>query len=590
MQHENYQVRVLDEIQPEFQQAVHSLRAFFGLMHKAHKRISLYRHRYGKFHEYVREPYGLLSSLLDTIGVISLNIEQSSFRYQKITVYSDLDAGDSLAFRLYRDGVRLLVFKPGLGLDELTRFAVSCLENQQTSQVDEDLASLLWKQQFDFIEHVVMETFSLGTESTEQTQLEVDQIVNCLYQGLATNSKDTLSFARLSLDDLDIELEGVSVVAGLQVADNIIAHEEKQKFVNQVERDSTQGNLARLGNVLMKMFDLDLDDKTINILDQAFHQLVDGLILQEDFGLLFSLVDGLENLSQASLANQVIAKDIASRLLSKLSSQECINQVGQILETNKKPEVMHQIAQYFSRLDEKAVVPLLNILEKLTRIEARLLVRDFLIAFGPTHIQAYASHLQSPKANFIRDLLAVIQGLELPSHVKYIAPLIHHPSVAIRAEALSVIGDGSDRSGVTYILKALSDHEPQVRIVAACLLPNFDRLVANKALIALCQEPDFDHRSTEEQVAVYTSLAMLAIPETFAFFRKRLYEGGLVQRKHILVRKRNMVVGLAMSGSIATYRFVKEELESQAMDKEIASLFRWAFQYLSEQLLGEAHP
>jgi hypothetical protein len=73
-------------------------------------------------------------------------------------VYLNRDRERSLAFRLYRDGVRALTFHEGFGLEELARLLeILSIRYSGVHQHEDDTVTLLWKGGFQFLEVVAVE-------------------------------------------------------------------------------------------------------------------------------------------------------------------------------------------------------------------------------------------------------------------------------------------------------------------------------------------------------------------------------------------------------------------------------------------------
>jgi hypothetical protein len=78
-----------------------------------------------------------LSALVSEEGEVQLSVLESQLRCEDAMVFESPDRTDSLAFLLYRDGIRRLSFSPGLELDELRAF-LNCLNRVALLTNDQD--------------------------------------------------------------------------------------------------------------------------------------------------------------------------------------------------------------------------------------------------------------------------------------------------------------------------------------------------------------------------------------------------------------------------------------------------------------------
>ncbi len=553
------------------------------------KQINLYRHNVAGYRGYLAGTYEKLHALLERDDALSLMVEQACLTHLNQPVYQEESDELNLAFRFYRDGIRLLTFRRGLTEQELLDFVLVCLTNfKDPEHATEDMGSLLWKHDFDHIEHVIMETFALGTESPEQTKIEVDRIVDYLYQSLSTGSRDNLAFARLSLDDLDIEIDDVEQVAGLNVRGAPAGPEEQMRFQHAVDQDRSRDNLRRLTGVLFRLFPEELDARLSEVMVAAFEQLLDGFLLQENLAAIDWLIAQLGRQQQQALppGSLALAGHLVGHLRGRMCEAERIERVGEMLESSTRPELLQAVERYLAQVDERALTPLLAVLERITHPEARALLRKRLVAFGPEHLEHYVNRLTSNKANYVRDMLAIINELGPPDKTRILAGLLRHPNLALRVEALRAIGDGNDLSASATVMQALRDPDAQVRTTAAQLLPNFDPGVAFRALTEVAADADFGDKPDREQAAVFGALAALNDERSLQFLHQQLHAGGLLQRKQQAARKRNLIAGLAASGSIGAYRMLAADLKAGVRDQELAAQMQRACERLKSRLLG----
>src|SRR5207302_736699 len=76
-------------------------------------------------------------------------------------VYNQEQRGESIAWTLYKDGVRSLAFKPGVEEAEIVNF-LGVLQRARNLQADaaDDLLTLLWAQDFQFVSYTFRELVS----------------------------------------------------------------------------------------------------------------------------------------------------------------------------------------------------------------------------------------------------------------------------------------------------------------------------------------------------------------------------------------------------------------------------------------------
>jgi hypothetical protein len=577
------------QIEEEEKQRVEAVRDFFTQLRKCIKTIGLYRHNLTQYSAYLEPAYKALMQALEKSENIGLAVEQTSLCYHGVPVYEEDASEQNLAFKFYRDGVRMLVFRRDLTSQELLDFVLVCLAHAQPDQVvQEDMVSLLWKQDFKNIEYVVVESFALGSEGTDQTKLEVDKIVSYLYGRLTSQGSDSHQFARLSLDDLELEIEDVKQVAGVNITSQPASQSEKDAVQQEIISYDRTRLLPRFGQILSDIFSEEIDEQLGQKLVEAFDQLFDGYLLNEDLPSIDLLLAGVERLTKSALSPEslVWANQAALDLHQRMSQESTIARLGDILDARVDQESYKRIYQYLVGLDSSATSAMLHTLERLNKAEARRLFCEALAKLGRSVPEVFAERLSSPKANLVRDMLYILDKLNPPDKTRMVAGLLAHPNLALRMEALKSIANSNEPGVGAYLTRALRDKDPQVRATAAGLLPGVDLNIARQSLMAIAERPDFAEKPEREQVAVWAALSSIGTPDILEYLQKQLRTSSLLGKKKLAGHKKSLVAGMANSGSIAVYRLLKAELDSGIKDQEVAGAIERACRRLKERLLG----
>jgi hypothetical protein len=112
-------------------------------------------------------------SILEVQGAVSYEVRPFEIAWGTETIYSERDREKSLAFRLFRDGVRKLTLKKGVPWEELLRLLeIMSIRYSRIRQHEEDTLTLLRQAQFQHIEFEVVDVY---VPSEENPEGEVDQ-------------------------------------------------------------------------------------------------------------------------------------------------------------------------------------------------------------------------------------------------------------------------------------------------------------------------------------------------------------------------------------------------------------------------------
>ena len=124
------------------------VRELLRLLVKAQKAQRLYEGKNAVSERLEKDFYDRLTDFLETDGEIQLAVHEFELKCGHEIVYESLDRKDSLAFLLYRDGLRRLSLHPGVERCELEAF-LTCLNRVALHANDQDdLVTLLWEKTF----------------------------------------------------------------------------------------------------------------------------------------------------------------------------------------------------------------------------------------------------------------------------------------------------------------------------------------------------------------------------------------------------------------------------------------------------------
>ena len=90
-----------------------------------------------------------------------LTVVETDFTWEDQVVYHQLAKADSMAWSLFKDGMRVLTLRKGVEEQEIVRF-LEIVQRARTLATDagDDLLTLLWEQEFNFIQYQFTEFFT----------------------------------------------------------------------------------------------------------------------------------------------------------------------------------------------------------------------------------------------------------------------------------------------------------------------------------------------------------------------------------------------------------------------------------------------
>jgi len=105
---------------------------------KTSKAFKMYLANNPLLHRFLDDLKANMTGHLQKYEELKLDIDQFELKYKGKGVYENRDPKDSLAFKMYSDGIRSLIFSEGIEEREITEF-LEILGKDRPSDVDDDI-------------------------------------------------------------------------------------------------------------------------------------------------------------------------------------------------------------------------------------------------------------------------------------------------------------------------------------------------------------------------------------------------------------------------------------------------------------------
>ncbi|QSQ26885.1 HEAT repeat domain-containing protein [Pyxidicoccus parkwayensis] len=567
------------ELTPEAKEKVELAKTFTFHLLKGIKQIGMYRHNESRFPEFLSKALEAVQAYSDKFGPLSMKVEQ-----QNLVLFGEpLFTEDTpLPYKFFRDGIRQLIFRPGLLVEELVTFTMIALSEPERGA--EDVLAQLWRASMEHVEYVVVEGFSMENASEEEVQVEVDKVVGYLYSRLQTNSDDYLRFARVSAEDLDSKLDGVEQIRGLVVGGRHASDELKAKLQREVMEEENARLFPKLVSAVFQVVEGGVEDATL--LEEIFVQLLDMLLIQDDFSTINQIVLKLRALSQRD-GGEGLGRLLQS-FLHKMGEEQRLMRMGESLKSTR-PKNPADVTRYLQALDRDAILPLLNVLETIEVPENRALLCDVLAGYARELPDPFVMRLVSDRPQTVRDMVYILEKSNHPDRLKMFAQVLKSPNLVVKLEVLNIIGRGRTGEARRMMADALNDPISQVRMLAAKLLPEFDRDKAYADLMRVVRDAAFEKKTSDERVAFYTAVGSTGTPGALAMMQQLLaVKPSLLNKKRVLDDKLLAIHGLGGACSIQGYKLLQTVVEDKSQPLEVLTAARKAMYQTRKTLFGDS--
>ena len=556
---------------------------------KGMKNIGIYRHDVDRYGDFLKPAHQAITRLLDREGSLSLKLGPYTLSYQNQVVYEDQDR-ENLTYKFYKDGMRFLVFRPGLAVDELLRFVLLAMENfSERALFQEDMVTRLWKEDLQHLEYVVVEGFMFADLSEEEVEVEVERIVAYLRHQLSSGSADTARFARLAPTDLELELSDVEQVRGGIVSGRPARPADRERVQDELLQEQKHRTLAKMVLILFQVVEHEARDEDREVLMESLVQVLDLLLLSDDLRGAVALLQRFEKVLQSPRARprHAMVASMRDEFRDRMLESQRLAQVGQYLNLGRDLDES-AVRGYLSACGPGELLPLLELLSGTEPVPAKRILVDLLAEIGRDQVEVFTERLQDSSSVVVKDMLAILQRIEPPDLVSRIAVTLRHPNVMIRLEGLRYLAQSSDPEALDPIERSMEDEDHRVRLGALRALATRAPRRSAQRFIRTMEASDFAQRDPRERQTVATALGETRTQDALDFFARVLSRRATVFGRAKLTEQKLLAVsGLQAMRTLDAFKVLNTTLGDASQGREILVACHKAAHRVKERLEEE---
>ena len=512
-----------------------ALRDLLRLLVKAQKGLRLYEANNAIAHRLEHELYAKLFAHLEEEGMFELTIQEFKILFAQDVVYEGSDRNDSLAFALFRDGIRRLSFHPGLEDQELHNF-LSCLNRAGAySSEQDDLVTLFWEQDFKAIQYYAVEDLDKeSTGSSLKEQLES----GTLGEGGGGASADSVS-----LNDLEQPTAHLPTDA-CRLGDDEIEALRAELITQESEPFSV--------SVVELAIELTLQERRREEHDRLAEGLAavaDRLLKDGNLDEVALLVEHLEGLTDMLLGKSEPVTRLRDKVFRALSDPEFLGKFLDQVERSRRLKPS-ELTVFLARLGHDALRSLIPGIARMTTSPYRRAVADAILASKQNVVAELGRHIPSnggvADTTFVRELVYILSHLPEDQALPLAEQLLAGSEDAVRREASTVLGRfRSERSG-EICLRLLRDPDPEVRSTALdALVRSGASKFAKTILEQTTADSAVEERSYLEQSRTFAAVAKLGGAEALKWLTELVRPQ---ERRWFASRKERQTLHAAIHG------------------------------------------
>jgi len=463
------------------------------------------------------------------------DIGETEMRWEDHAIYSQEQRNESIAWTLYKDGVRSLSFKQGVEDAEIVRF-LAVLQQAKNLQADapDDLLTLLWAEDFQFVTYTFRELASENAVPIERTEKSAPTIGG---GGGDTpegdgGSADPRTVRRQVEEEAPPKREGLVSIDDFDTTLYFLDDKEIEYLHKEVEREYGQD---LRGNVLAMLFDL-LELQTYGTVRAELLSIIENfipyLLGAGDFRSVAFILRECKVILQRARELIPEHRQVLEGLPTRLSQTDALSQLLQSLDEATSHPTEDELSELFGELRSEALGTLMGWLPKLSNERVKYLVQTSAERLALAHAAEVLKALASEDPTVQLEMVRLAGRLKLPGAPEGMGPLLERGEPELKlavVEALTTIGSPS---ATRLLEKAIDDAERDVRITAVKFLGQRGYRNAFSRIEAAVVGNKLKDADLTEKMAFFEAYGALAGESGIATLEKLLVaKGGLLSRK-----------------------------------------------------------
>lgn len=502
--------------------------------------------------KFTQQLFEELTNHLLAYSKLAFLVQRSELRCKDHVVYqAEKDGGsESIAFKLYADGIRELVLHQGLTQEDLSLFLASLWSDADSNEDDDDIVTRLWSRNLSTITLVTAEELSKSSDGNDGfTRLN----------GSMSSSDSTLrelldrERERKKRGEAGTDPEGSgsgkaksrfqSGLAGYEVTE-----EELAVLAQEIEAERKQDSLIYILDMLTAILASEQSPPLLTKLFSLWSTIVDSLLREGKWTVLENVLSLLHETDAVRPDLSEEHKQQLASLLNGLGRAERVKVIEIYL--NRSPDAdVKGLSTILLLMKTDAVPSLCSLLANLTSPVHQAIVSEAIAVLAKDHPDPLLRGLSDRRPAYVRNLLSILIRWNNPKFVDAVEKLLRYPDAQVRREVVRALGLFRPNGNGTRLVSLVVDQDEGVRFAALKLLMSGQYAVPFSLWTPLLSEEGFIDRPISERRAIFQAVRATCGDEAVPYWQGLMTEWAWINRRK---KEELAVIGAETLGKLAT--------------------------------------
>src|SRR6185437_15342827 len=370
-------------------------------------------------------------------------VQRSELLCEDHVVYqAEKDGGsESLAFKLYADGIRELVLHQGLAQEDLSFFLASLWSDVDSNEDDDDIVTRLWSRNLSTITFVTAEElsrFSTGNDGFIRLDGSMSSSDSTLRELLDRERE------REQRDERGADSEGggsgnsksrfQSGLAGYEVTE-----EELAVLAQEIEAERKQDSLIYILDMLTAILASEKSPALLTKLFSLWSTVVEALLHEGKWTVLENVLSLLHETDAVRPDLGEEHKQQLASLLNGLGRTERVKVIETYLNRNLDADVKG-LSTILLLMKADAASSLCSLLANVISPVHQAIVSEALAVLAKDHPDSLLRGLSDRRAGYVRNRLSILIKWNNLKFAEPVEKLIRYPDAQVRREVIRALG------------------------------------------------------------------------------------------------------------------------------------------------------
>jgi hypothetical protein len=486
-----------------------------------------------------------------TAEQLHFDVGETDLRWESAVVYSRDNRSESIAWTLYKDGVRSLTFKPGVEESEIVRF-LGVLQQAKNLQADapEDLLTLLWAQDFQFVAYTFREL-----ASEDAVPIEAGETIPPV---------PPTTVRQYVQEEAPVQRDGIVSIEEFDTTLYFLDEKEVEYLKTEVEREYQQDLRRSVLSMLCDLLELQTYTTVRAELISIVENLLPYLLSAGDFRSVAFLLRETRLVLQRGRELIPEHRQTLEHLPARLSQADALSQLVQSLDDASVHPTDEDLSELFQELRTEALPTLMGWIPKLTNERVKALLQRAAERLALANAGDVLKTLAGEDGGAQLEMVRLAGRLKLPGAPDGMGPLLESEDRTLKLAVVEALIAIASPSAMRLLEQTVDDQDRDVRVASVRSLAQRGHRNVLARVEAAVTGSKLRSADLTEKMAFFEAYGTLAGAKGVAVLEKMLLAKGLLARKEDPETRAcaAMALGKIRSGE------ARAVLEKAAQDKE----------------------